>query len=105
MGERRTGDTSEAASMTKGFPAKFFASKESAMGTSTVGNWVAACESVGTLAGGVLEGWHGALCVRRLERQVKKKEQANRLNSHIQSHNLRFGTKMCATSFCHARPD
>src|SRR5258707_8740258 len=37
MGERRTGDTSAAASITKGLPAVFFASKERAMGTSTVG--------------------------------------------------------------------
>ena len=65
------------------------------MGTSTVGmvvvppcDWVAACESVGALACGVLEGWYGALRVRRLQRQVKQKEQANRLNSHIQLRNL-----------------
>ena len=31
------GETSAAASITKGFPANLFASKESAMGTSTVG--------------------------------------------------------------------
>jgi hypothetical protein len=32
----------------------------------------------------VLKGWHGALRVRRLQRQLKKKEQANRLSPHIQ---------------------
>jgi len=37
MGEWRIGDTSAAASITKGLPAVFFASKERAMGTSTVG--------------------------------------------------------------------
>ena len=36
-GERRTRGTSGAASITKGLPAIFFASKESVMGTSTVG--------------------------------------------------------------------
>lgn len=29
-------------------------------------DWVAACESVGALACGVNEGWHGALCMCRL---------------------------------------
>ena len=40
-GERRTRGTSGAASMTNGLPAVFFASKESVMGTSTVGMVVA----------------------------------------------------------------
>ena len=73
IGERRIGETSGAASITNGFPAIFFASKESAMGTSTVGmvvvpalDGVAACESVEALACGVNKGWHGALCIGRL---------------------------------------
>jgi hypothetical protein len=37
MGERRTGDTSEAASMTKGFLPSSSRRRESAMGMSTVG--------------------------------------------------------------------
>ena len=40
--------------------------------------WVAARQSVGTLACGVHEGWHGALGVRGFERQSKKKKQTNR---------------------------
>jgi hypothetical protein len=68
-------------------------------------NWVAASESVGVLAYGVLEGWYGALRVRSVKRQVKEKDQADRLNSHIQRHNLRYGMKDVSTSFFHARPD
>ena len=62
--------------MTKGLPAVFFASKESMMGTSTVGmvvdatlGRIAAGESVRALSGGMLERGHGTLRVRKLQRQ------------------------------------
>ena len=89
-GERRTRGTSGAASMTKGLPAVFLASKESVTGTSTVGMVVVPpcagsrpSESVGALSDGVLERGHGALRARKVQARGEEGEQTNGLDPHI----------------------
>ena len=89
-GEPSRRGTSGAASMTKGLPPAFFVSKESVIGTSTVGmvvtaalRRIAADQSVGARADRALERGRRSLCARQRQRQGEEKEQAEGFDSHI----------------------